>query len=109
MTAAAGASAGILWRRLLCETEVQPFLVPRYTHLTAPYLKNSNQPAIEYIYAKFRSVYQPIPEVMTRSRVKYVGLIAAVSLLVALFLSAVVYSWTITPHGRLDLLFAIGT
>ena len=62
-----------------------------------PYLKNSNQPAIEYIYAKFRSVYQPIPEVMTRSRVKYVGLIAAVSLLVALFLSAVVYSWTITP------------
>ena len=45
---------------------------------------------------------------MTRSRVKYVGLIAAVSLLVALFLSAVVYSWTITPHGRLDLLFAVG-
>ena len=45
---------------------------------------------------------------MTRSRVKYVGLIAAVSLLVALLLSAVVYSWTITPHGRLDLLFAVG-
>ena len=45
---------------------------------------------------------------MTRSRVKYMSLIGAVSLLVALFLSAVVYSWTITPHGRLDLLFAVG-
>ena len=45
---------------------------------------------------------------MTRSRAKYVGLIAAVALLVALLLSAVVYSWTITPHGRLDLLFAVG-
>ena len=45
---------------------------------------------------------------MTRSHVKYMSLIGAVSLLVALSLSAVVYSWTITPHGRLDLLFAVG-
>ena len=46
---------------------------------------------------------------MTRCRIKCVGLIAGVVLLlVAVIGAGVVYSWTFTPHGRLDLLFAVG-
>lgn len=46
---------------------------------------------------------------MARSRVKHVILIAGVLLLLAAAIGAgVVYSWTFTPHGRLDLLFAVG-
>ena len=46
---------------------------------------------------------------MRLSRVKGIILIAGVVLLLgAALLAAVVYSWTFTPHGRLDLLFAIG-
>ena len=46
---------------------------------------------------------------MARSRVKQVILIAGVLLLLAAAIGAgVVYSWTFTPHGRLDLLFAVG-
>ena len=46
---------------------------------------------------------------MTRSRVKCVILVAGVVLLlVAVTFAGVVYSWTFTPHGRLDLLFAVG-
>ena len=45
---------------------------------------------------------------MTRSRVKRVALVAAgVLLLLAVVGAGVVYSWTFTPHGRLDLLFAV--
>jgi len=46
---------------------------------------------------------------MTRCRVKCVILIAGiVLLLIAVIGAGVVYSWTFTPHGRLDLLFAVG-
>ena len=46
---------------------------------------------------------------MTRCRVKCVIRIAGVVLLlVAVIGAGVVYSWTFTPHGRLDLLFAVG-
>ena len=46
---------------------------------------------------------------MTGSRVRCVVLIAGVVLLlVAVIGAGVVYSWTFTPHGRLDLLFAVG-
>ena len=46
---------------------------------------------------------------MARSRVRNVILIAGVLLLLAAAIGAgVVYSWTFTPHGRLDLLFAVG-
>ena len=47
--------------------------------------------------------------VMARSRVKRVILIAGVFLVLAAAIGAgVVYSWTFTPNGRLDLLFAVG-
>ena len=46
---------------------------------------------------------------MTRDRVKRLGFIAGgVLLLLAAVGAGVVYSWTFTPHGRLDLLFAVG-
>ena len=46
---------------------------------------------------------------MARSRVKCVTFIAGVLLLLVAAIGAgVVYSWTFTPHGRLDLLFAVG-
>ena len=46
---------------------------------------------------------------MPRSRVTHAMRIAGIGLLLAAVIGAgVVYSWTFTPHGRLDLLFAIG-
>ncbi len=46
---------------------------------------------------------------MTRCRAKCAIRIAGVVLLLAAVIGAgVVYSWTFTPHGRLDLLFAVG-
>ena len=45
---------------------------------------------------------------MTGRRVKRVALVAAgMLLLVAVVGASVVYSWTYTPHGRIDLLFAV--
>lgn len=46
---------------------------------------------------------------MARGRAKRAIRIAGVGLLLAAVVGAgVVYSWTFTPHGRLDLLFAVG-
>lgn len=46
---------------------------------------------------------------MTRRRLARPVLLAgAALLLVAAAGAGVVYSWTFTPHGRLDLLFAVG-